>query len=103
MCIGSVYHITGATVSRIHILLPQSDKSRYAAQAAREGKSLGAWLREAAEEKLRQAGSGVRLDSLEELDAFFAECDARESAREPDWEEHLRVIGRSRAASLEAT
>jgi hypothetical protein len=30
--------------------------------------------------------------SLEELKAFFAASDAREQGREPDWEDHLKVI-----------
>ena len=90
-------------VSRIHIVLPEPDKLRYAAQASREGKSLGAWLREAAEEKLREARPRVRLDTLEDLQAFFAACSARETGREPDWEEHLRVIERSRTEGLEVT
>ncbi len=90
-------------VSRIHIVLPGPDKARYAAQAAREGKSLGAWLREAAEERLRQTRNETRLETLEELNAFFAACDARETGREPDWEEHLRVMTRSRTEGLEVT
>lgn len=90
-------------MGRIHIVLPESDKARYAAQAAREGKSLGAWLREAAEGRLREAQGARRLDTLEELDAFFAECDAREVCREPDWEEHLRLIRQSRTDGLEVT
>jgi len=90
-------------VSRIHIVLPEPDKARYAAQAAREGKSLGAWLRAAAEEKLRQSRSVTRLETVEDLDAFFAACDARETGREPDCEEHLRVMTRSRTEGLEAT
>ena len=90
-------------VSRIHIVLPEPDKARYAAQAAREGKSLGAWLRAAAEERLRRSRSVTRLETVEDLDAFFAACDARETGREPDWEEHLRVMTRSRTEGLEVT
>ena len=90
-------------MSRIHIVLPESAKARYAAQAAREGKSLGAWLREAAEDKLREARSAVRLDSLEDLQAFFSECDARETGREPDWDEYRRILDRSRTEGLEVT
>jgi hypothetical protein len=90
-------------VSRIHIVLPEPDKVRYAAQAAREGKSLGAWLREAAEERLRQAEPAVRLDTLEDLESFFRACDVRETAPEPDWEEHLRVMRRSQTEGLEVT
>ena len=101
MCI--LARIERDPVSRIHIVLPEPDKARYAAQAAREGKSLGAWLRAAAEERLRQSRGVTRLETVEDLDAFFAACDARETGREPDWEEHLRVMTRSRTEGLEAT
>ena len=38
-----------------------------------------------------------RFESLDELEEFFKACDALEGPdREPDWEEHLRVINRSR-------
>ena len=90
-------------VSRIHILLPESDKVRYAAQAAQEGKSLGAWLREAAEEKLVQGQPDAALETMDELHRFFAACDARETGIETDWDEHLRVIERSRTDGLEVT
>lgn len=88
--------------TRIHILVREADKVRYGLQAQREGKSLGAWLREAAEEKLASA-EAHRFDGPEELRSFFGECDARESGVEPDWEEHRKVIDRSRGAGNEAS
>ena len=42
-------------MTRIHIIVKETAKVRYQDQARREGKSLGEWMREAAEEKL--AGS----------------------------------------------
>jgi hypothetical protein len=33
---------------------------------------------------------------MEELRSFFSECDRRETGTEPDWEQHVRVIERSR-------
>ncbi len=38
-------------------------------------------------------GSG--LDAADQLLAFFEACDDRETAPEPDWEEHHRMIERS--------
>jgi len=40
---------------------------------------------------------------LRDLRDFFRAVDAREKGREPDWDEHLAVIGRSRAAGSSAT
>ena len=42
-------------MSRIHFVVKETAKMAYQAQARREGKSLGEWLRDAAEEKLAAA------------------------------------------------
>lgn len=41
----------GSVSERIHIVVDAADKERYRRQAAREGKTLSDWLREAAAEK----------------------------------------------------
>jgi hypothetical protein len=87
--------------ARIHILLSEADKARYRLQAEREGKSLGAWLREAAEERLVVSAERSSLRTREDLERFFAACDAREIGAEPDWEEQKRLIERSRTMGLE--
>jgi len=87
--------------TRIHILVDEADKIRYRTQAEREGKSLGAWLREAADEKLAAVYEPA-LETVEELDRFFAACDARETGTEPDWDQHRAVIERSRTEGLDA-
>lgn len=79
-------------MSRIHILIDQAEQERFRRQAEREGKSLAAWLRDAARERLAAADRRPRMDSLGELRAFFAACAARETGVEPNWEEHRRVI-----------
>jgi len=89
--------------SRIHILLDESEKDRYLRQAEREGKSLGAWLRAAAEDRLRAAEHGPSLRTRAELQRFFDGCDAREHGREPDWTEHRAAIERSRRSGLDVT
>lgn len=91
--------------SRIHLLIDEAHKVRYQSQAARERKSLGAWLREAAEEKIARSASG-RFVSVAEFDAFVAECQERSSAdgglaREPDWEETKKVILDAKTRGLE--
>ncbi len=82
---------------RIHIVVDAGEKERFRRQAAREGKTLSEWLREAAAEKVAAAREGRALDTVESLTAFFDACDAREAGHghEPDWEEHRRVIERS--------
>jgi hypothetical protein len=83
--------------TRIHLVLEEEEKARLEGAARREGMTLSAWLREAAREKLADAGP-KSLNSLGELNAFFAECDRREKGREPDWEAHRKVIEASKGA-----
>ena len=81
--------------TRIHIVLDEEEKERFRRQAEREGRSLAAWIREAAREKLEAGAARSRLETREELAEFFASCDRRETEPEPDWEEHREVIERS--------
>ncbi len=56
-------------------------------------------MREAADEKL--AAARPRKFTVEELEAFNAECDARRADRpEPDWLDSKRVVSESRLAGL---
>ena len=70
-----------------------------------EAKMIGystsrAWLRAAGRERLAKASERPGMQTTEALDAFFQQCDEREKAgREPDWEEHLKVIASSRASA----
>ena len=85
---------------RVHFVVSETAKIAYQAEANREGKSLGEWMREAAAEKL--AAGRPRKFTMEELARFNAECDARRSDQpEPDWDESKRVIAESRLAGLE--
>ncbi|MXX74558.1 MAG: hypothetical protein F4210_00455 [Holophagales bacterium] len=90
-------------MSRIHFIVPETDKIRYLGQARREGRSLGAWMREAAEEKLAAARPARRF-SAADLRAFYRKCDAAEAGRkEPDWPEQKRLIAESKVRGLEIT
>ncbi len=75
----------------------------YQAQARREGKSLGEWLRDAAEEKL--AVARPRKFTVEELREFAARCDARHApgAREPDWSEVKKMLVKTRYPDYDVT
>ncbi len=91
-------------MSRIHFIVKESAKVRYQHQAQREGKSLGQWMREAADEKL--AAVRPRKWTVEELRRFNAACDARQAGRkESDWPEYKRIHSRhllTRYPGLEA-
>jgi hypothetical protein len=87
---------------RVQVLLEESEQEHFRQQAEREGLSLSAWLRQAGQERLRSR-RGRRLSTLRDLRDFFRVVDAREKGREPDWNEHLAVIERSRASGTSGT
>lgn len=88
-------------MARIHFIVKETAKMRYQDQARREGKSLGEWFREAADEKLASARPG--RFTVEELREFAAKCDAMHppGAREMDWEDMKRIIMDSKIAGLD--
>lgn len=87
---------------RIHVVIDEREREAFRAQAAAEGKSLSEWLREAGRDRLA-AVRAPRIRTVEHLDAFFAASDEREHGREPDWDEHLATIERSRTDGLPGT
>ncbi|UCC83898.1 MAG: antitoxin [Gemmatimonadota bacterium] len=88
---------------RIHIVIDEAEKERFRSRAELEGKTLAAWIREAAREKLAAGEGRRRLETREELRAFFASCDRRETGEEPDWEDHRRVIEGSKGSGSSDT
>lgn len=85
---------------RVHIVMAAEDRAAYVAAADRAGISLSEWLRGAARQRLEDE-AGPALDTVAELDAFFAECDEVEGDRsEPNWDEHLQVMAASRGRGL---
>ena len=84
-------------MARVQLIIPDDDRILFGDQAHREGLSLSAWIRIAAHERLDRQSKAGRFTSRDEMRAFFAECDALAGPEaEPDWEQHLAVIGRSR-------
>ncbi|HEY6878829.1 MAG TPA: ribbon-helix-helix protein, CopG family [Polyangiales bacterium] len=87
--------------TRVQVLLEQAEKVRLERGAKHLGRSLSAFMREAALHRLAELESKKGF-SKQELKDFFKQCSKLESGREPDWDEHLQVIdaairtGRSR-------
>jgi hypothetical protein len=86
--------------ARVHLILDPREHDAYRARAAEEGTSLSEWLREAARERLARSRPS-RIESVADLDRFFEERTAAEQGLEPDWDEHLAVMERSRRDGLE--
>ncbi len=91
-------------MARVQLVIPDVDRDRFVVQARREGMSLSAWLRAAAHTRLEERQRLKPFESPEDVKEFFKMCDALEGPeREPDWEEHLRVINESRATGASGT
>lgn len=87
--------------TRVQVILDEQEREIFRWHALREGLSLSAWLRKAAQDKI--AGMRVHpIKTAQELERFFADCDAREQnlGDEPEWEEHLQLLSHSRTMGL---
>jgi len=87
---------------RVQVLLTEGERERFRRCADDVGTSLSNWFREAALEKAEQQERHDRLDTVEKLEAFFAECDRRNRGRgrEPDWEDVKKMIAESKIHGL---
>ncbi len=94
-------------MARIQMVLSDGDRERYMYHAKREEKSLSAWLREAAQEKIDKHTKDDQrpFASAEEVRAFFRECDAMNEGYGPElnWEEYKKIIEDSKIEGLEIT
>lgn len=87
---------------RVQVILDEAEVDEIKHLARSEGLSLSAWFREAGRERVRASRERERLSTVAVLESFFAACDQRQRGeeREPNWEEHLRVIEDSRSRGL---
>ena len=91
-------------MARVQLVIPDEDRERFVHQARKEGMSFSAWLRAAAREHLERKQREKPFESEADLQAFWRECDAQAGPeREPDWEEHLKVINASRSSGATDT
>ena len=91
-------------MARVQLIIPDADRDRFVVQARREGMTLSAWLRAAAQARLDERQRVKRFESPEDVREFFRACDAIEGPEtEPDWSEHLQVISRSRDSGTTGT
>lgn len=90
--------------TRVQVVLDEEEREVFRRAARAAGTSLSAWLREAGHQRIEEEERPGRIESLAELDAFFAECDRRAGpGREPDWERHREVIDSSRGSGASGT
>jgi hypothetical protein len=78
---------------RVQVILDEAERDEMKRLARSQGLSSSAWLREAGRLRAEAVRAKKRFTSVAELEHFFATRDERESGREPDWAEHLRVAG----------
>jgi hypothetical protein len=88
---------------KVQVLLTARERELFKRQAMADGLSVSAWLKKAGHDRLAAAQAQRGFRTAEDLEAFFARCDQHEPGREPDWEQHLEVINRSRDKGLSGT
>ena len=91
-------------MARVQLVMAYADRERFVEQARREGMSLSAWLRAAARERLATRQSVKLFETPQDVEQFFRSCASLEGPeKEPDWDEHLRVINESRGKGVAGT
>ncbi len=66
--------------------------------------TFSAWLRAAARRRCEEWRNAERIKSLQEIDRFFRDCDARSApGSETDWEEHKAALAESALIRLPIT
>lgn len=87
--------------TRVQVILEEQERELFRWHAQKEGLSLSAWLRRAAQDRVA-AQKPKRITTVEQLTEFFADCDSLESSRrEPEWSEHVEVLQKSRTGGME--
>lgn len=77
---------------RVQVIIDEKEAARFKSQAMKESKSLSAWLRDAGRKMLEVNQGTISLRDSDALRRFFQMCHDRERGREPEWEEHKRLI-----------
>ena len=91
-------------MARVQLVMPDADRDRFVDQARREGLSLSAWIRAAAQERLETRQRVKIFESPDEVKEFFLRCASLDGPEtEPDWDEHLRVMNESRGSGRTTT
>ena len=83
---------------KVQVILNEVEREEFRAMARQEGLSLSAWLRKAGKEKLLSKNQHNHIYDRDSLNRFFEACDTQAQGNEPDWEDHLKVISRSRTS-----
>jgi CRISPR/Cas system CSM-associated protein Csm2 small subunit len=91
------------SIVRVQVLIEENEREAFRQVAEQEGKSLSGWMRESALDRLEATKTAGKITSTADLRRFFKACDLREKGREPDWEEHLKVMEESRKTGRSGT
>jgi hypothetical protein len=78
--------------TRVQVILDEEEMTGFRARARRESKSLSAWLRDAGRKALQEAEEKGGLKNSAALRKFFRESNKLEKGKEPEWEDHKRMI-----------
>ncbi len=85
---------------KVQVILDEEEALRFKRLARREAKSLSAWLRDAGRKMLEEHRRRMSLRDPALLERFFKECDLWQEGREPEWDEHKRLILNGHSSSM---
>ena len=88
---------------RVQVVLNVEERERLRRHARSAGKSLSAWVKQASLEKAQRAEQARRPVNVDDLRAFFRQCDERAPGREPDWKQHKEIIEQSKRSGESGT
>lgn len=89
--------------TRVQVILDEAEREAFRSVAEQEGLSLSAWLRQAGKDRIAAKTQQKTIRTGKDLRRFFKACDAQKSGREPDWEEHKKVIARAQMSGATET
>jgi hypothetical protein len=92
-------------MARIQVVIDESERERFRAQARADGMSLSEWLRDAGRRRL-VARTPPRLATERDLRDFFSQLDAERDAKfgsapEDDWDYVKQSLARDLDAELD--
>ena len=91
-------------MARIQLVMGEEDRERFVEQAKKEGMSLNAWMHAAGMERIKRQRDTEAFRTLEDVEEFFRKCDLLHGReKEPDWEEHLKVLNESKSRGATGT
>ncbi|HSE40633.1 MAG TPA: hypothetical protein VLH08_07675 [Acidobacteriota bacterium] len=85
---------------RIQVIVEENEALEFKTQARKEGKSTSAWLRDAGKKEIESKRPQKSLKSTTALKTYFDKINAAKDGKEPEWDEHKKLISEGYRSGL---